>query len=40
MTVFMYALKTLETRRQCRRGWPAVMEDININSLLIELIIL
>jgi hypothetical protein len=40
MTVFMYALKALETRRQCRRGWPAVMEDININSPLTEVIIL
>jgi hypothetical protein len=25
MTVFMYALKTIETRRQCHREWPAVM---------------
>jgi hypothetical protein len=40
MNVFMYALKSLETRRQCRRGWSAVTEDININSLLTEVIIL
>ena len=38
MTVFMYPLKTIETRRQCHREWPAVMEIININSLLIEVI--
>ena len=36
----MYALRTIETRRQYHRERPAAMEVININSLLIEVIIL
>jgi hypothetical protein len=36
----MYALKTIETGRQYHRERPAVMEIININSLLIEVITL